>query len=691
VTTIETRADQQPTTDTAGNTIKDAFGNPVVEEAAARPLPAARTRARLAGDRVMVAVGPDQQAEQLVRAGKRLADALDSDWIVVYVETPELLRLSDAQRNRRTDVQRLAESLGAAQVTLEGTTAAAALLEYAQTRNATRVIVGAPKRRGWRAWLRPSTSTQLVHHARGFDVTVIAPEEHVQSRGAEGSRATLVETRPKIRWDLYGWALVTTLVCTVVAFTLYPYIELANLVMVYLLGVTVAGLKFGRGPSVMTSVLNAVMFDFFFVPPRFSFAISDVQYLVTLVVLLIVALVIANLTASVRQQTKVVGARELRTALLYAMSRELAATRDILGMSRVAVRHVAESFQCQAVILLPDPAGKLGYPRDPPLDRSFRSADLHVAQWVADHGHQAGRGTDTLSAAPGLYIPLGDDKQRLGVLAVLPTDPERALLPEQRHLIGTFAGQIGLALERARLAEAAEAANLMAEGESLRNMLLASISHDLRTPLAVIAGAGSTLADTRGVDDATRLVLARSIEAKARGMSELVTNVLDLVRFESGQVVLRRDWQTVEDLVGTALRTLEAKLEDHLIEVRIPPEFPLVYVDATLVLQVFDNLLDNVSKYTPGGTHVCVSAVAGGQFAHVLVEDDGPGLPPGDPARLFDKFQRGNSEGNVMGVGLGLAICRAVVHAHGGQIQAKRRARGGASFEFTVPIAEIAP
>jgi two-component system sensor histidine kinase KdpD len=462
--------------------------------------------------------------------------------------------------------------------------------------------------------------------------------------------------------------------------------------MVYLLGVTVAGLRFGRGPAVMTAILNVAAFDFFFVPPRFSFAVSDVQYLLTFSVMLTIALVIANLVASVRQQTRVAGARERRTALLYAMSRELAATRGISGMARVAVRHLAEVFQIKAVVLLPDAEGKLHYPRDRPLENSFRSADLAVAQWVADHSRQAGLGTDTLPAATGLYLALGDERQRLGVLAVLPSNPRRVLLPEQRHLLETFASQIGLALERARLAEVAEAAGLAAERESLRNTLLASISHDLRTPLAVMAGAGSTLAEHGAkLDEATRFSLAHSIETKAREMSELVSNVLDLMRFESGQVVLRRDWETLDDLVGTALQRLEVRLAGHAVELRMAPELPPVYVDATLIVQLFANLLDNAAKYTPAGTRVSVSAVADGAFVRVVVEDDGPGLPPGEPARLFDKFQRGNGEGTVVGVGLGLAICQAIVRAHGGEIEAQRRAGRGARFEFTLPSSEAVP
>ncbi|MDE2305004.1 MAG: sensor histidine kinase KdpD, partial [Gammaproteobacteria bacterium] len=638
-----------------------------------------------AGERILVAVGPDGQAEQLVREGKRIADAFDADWIVVYVETPALLRLSDADRNRRIDVLRLAESLGAETVTLDGPTAAAALLEYASTRHATRVVVGAPKRMGWRGWLRPSTSIQLLRSARGFDLITVAIDD--------GGRSDRPGPRPVeapsgvFHRERYAWAVLTTALCTAAAFVLYPRFELSNLVMVYLLGVTVAGLRLGRGPSVLTAVLNVAAFDFFFVPPRFTMAIADAQYLLTFAVMLTVALVIANLTASVRQQTRVAGARERRSALLYAMSRELAATRGLANMARVAVRHVAEVFQADAVVLLPDPEGRLRYPPEAPLERSFRGADLAVGQWVLDHGRQAGLGTDTLPAATGLYLPLGDERQRIGVLAVLPDHPRRVLLPEQRHLLETFAGQTGLALERARLAETTEATHLAAERESLRSTLLASISHDLRTPLAVIVSAAGALAARSGQSsDEQRQRLAGSIETKALEMSELISNVLDLTRFESGEVVLRRDWQALDDLVGAALRRVEPRLDGHPVEIRLAADLPPVYVDGSLIVQLLGNLFDNVAKYTPAGTRLIIAATREGAQLRVLVDDEGPGLPPGDPARLFDKFHRGSPEGTVVGVGLGLAICQAIVRAHGGRIDAQRRPGGGARVEFTLPV-----
>jgi two-component system sensor histidine kinase KdpD len=660
-------------------------------EAAARASLAGDRSSRewLAQDHLLVAVGPDAQAEQLVRAGKRLADALRAKWTVVYVETPELLRLSDLERNRRIDLLRLAESLGAETVTLDGPTAAAALIEYAQTRRATRIIVGAPKRRGLRALWRRSTATALLLGATGFDVVTIANQG---APAAQNGRLLSVpaEYAPALRWKRYLAAAAISAGCTAIAFGMFPYLELSNLVMVYLLGVVVAGLRIGRLPSVLTAVLNVLCFDFFFVPPRFTFAVSDVQYLLTFAVMLTVALVIATLVARVRQQTRVAGARERRTALLYAMSRELAATRDGASMARLAVKHVAEVFQSECVVLLPNASGRLRYPGDQPMEGSYRGADLAVAQWVADHGRRAGLGSDTLPAAPALYLPLGDGRRGVGVLAVRPRNPRRVLLPEQRHLLETFAGQIGLALERAGLAETAAGARVAAERESLRNTLLASISHDLRTPLAAMAGAASTLvARGSALDEPTRTGLAHAIESKARDMSELVSKVLDLMRFDSGEIALRRDWESVEDLVGAAIEQSSERLHERRVDVAFPADLPLVFVDATLVVQVFANLFDNAAKYTPAGTSITVSARDESGTVRVTVDDAGPGWPAGDPERLFDKFQRGIQEGTIVGVGLGLSICRAIVRAHGGAITAGPRPGGGARLEFTLPATDL--
>ncbi len=638
----------------------------------------------LARDRFLIAIAPNDQAEQLVRVGKRFADALDAEWLVVSVETPALLRLGERARNRRIATLRLAESLGAQTVTLDGSSAAAALAEYARLRNITRIVVGEPRRRGWRALLAPSTAAKLVRQGQGLDVSIIARRD--ESRRVEMPERSNPRT---VSWRRYWAAALISLLCTGVAALMYPYFEPTNLVMVYLLGATIAALRLGRGPASLTAVVNVLAFDFFFVPPRLTFAVADLQYVVTFAVMLVVALVIASLVASVRAQTRVAGARERRTALLYEMSRELAATRQRDNIARVAVKHVAETFSGHAVVLVPDPAGRLLHPRAKPLPESLRSADLSVAQWVFDHGRPAGLGTDTLPAAAAQYQPLRGGSRTLGVLAVRPTQRRRLLLPEQQHLLETFAGQIGLAFERASQADEAQAALVAAETESLRNTLLASISHDLRTPLAAIAGAGSALADPElAIDGAARIRLATTIETKAREMSKLISNVLELMRFESGEVRLRLDWQTLDDLVGTALGQLHDRLTDHPVDIDLPDALPAVRVDAPLITQVFANLLDNCVRHTPPGTRIAISASAEDRSVRVVVDDTGPGLPPGDPERLFKKFQRGREESNAGGAGLGLSICRAIIAAHGGAISATPRPGGGTRFAFTLPTAD---
>ncbi len=659
-------------------------------DAAARDYAVTHGAARpgLARDRFLIAVAPDDQAEQLVRFGKRFADAMDAEWLVVSVETPAMLRLGDKARNRRIDVLRLAESLGAQSVTLDGPAVAETLLEYARLRGISRIVVGEPKRRGWRALVRKSTATELAQGGHGLDVSIIARQGEVP----EPARLSL-NTPHEIHWGRYGAALLISALCTLLATFMYAHFELTNLVMVYLLGATIAALRLGRGPASLTAIVNVAAFDFCFVPPRYTFAVSDFQYVVTFAVMLIVALIIAGLVASVRAQSRVAGARERRTALLYAMSRELVATRTLENLAQVAIKHVAETFASQAVVLVPESAsGRLLHPHGLPVAGSLHAADLSVAQWVFDHGRPAGLGTDTLPATVAQYLPLVGTNRTFGVLAVRPSQRRRLLLPEQQHLLETFAGQIALAIERAHLAEDAELARVAAETESLRSTLLSSISHDLRTPLAVIAGASSALNDPAlAMDAPTRARLAGSIEDKAREMSDLISNVLDLMRFEAGEVRLRREWQTIDDLIGTVLERIRDRLNDHTIHVNLAADLPAINVDGPLVTQVITNLLDNAVKYTPAGSTIDIGAILDGDMVRVTVDDDGPGLPPGDPERLFAKFQRGRDEGNTGGAGLGLAICRAIVNAHGGHIEASRRSSGGTRFEFTLPSPERGP
>ncbi|HEX4376930.1 MAG TPA: sensor histidine kinase KdpD [Steroidobacteraceae bacterium] len=649
-------------------------------------------------ERLLVAVGPDGQAEALVRAGKRIADRLDAEWLVVYVETPDLLRLSEAERDRRIAVLRLATTLGAEAITLGGASASTELLAYARTRNASRIVVGSPnRRRRWRYPHRRSTTERLLEAGAEFDIMVVARRGIDAGADAGAGNATYAardsvyaSTSDKARWPRYLMALgataVTTLLCSQI-YRLWPGLNQSNLVMLYLLNSALIAVYAGRRAASLSALLGVAAFDFLFVPPRFSFAVSDAQYAITFIVMLAVALIIGNLNASVRLQARVAGHRERRTALLYAMTRQLAMARSREEMAEIAVRHVGPVFASRAVILFPDEQGKLAHPRSPIADVSFTGADLGVGQWVIDHAKPAGMGTDTLSGSAGLYLPLSGSERVFGVIALLAANPRRITLPEQYRLLETFAAQIGQALERADIASHAQAAVVRAETEAIRNALLASISHDLRTPLATIAAGAATLAgnmDALGEQD--RRLLANSVSDEAARMSDRVTTLLELVRLETGAIALRLDEYALDELVGTVLHRLDQRLHRRDVRIELPDALPLLTIDGRLIEQVLENLLDNVSKYTPADSVIWIRAQTRRRHVEVSIEDDGPGLPGADPEILFEKFQRGAPEGSVGGIGLGLAICRTIVRLHHGRIWAENRAPGGAAFRFTLPL-----
>jgi two-component system sensor histidine kinase KdpD len=425
---------------------------------------------------------------------------------------------------------------------------------------------------------------------------------------------------------------------------------------------------------------------------RFSFAVSDVQYLFTFAVMLAVGLVTSNLAVNLRSQAKVAGHRERRAAVLYAFTRELSAARRQDEVARIAVKHIGEEFEGQSAILLPDAGGGIVHPQGDGIQYSFHGSDLGVAQWVFDHGRIAGAGTDTLPGAEGVYLPLPGEAANIGVLAILPVNLRRVFLPEQQRLLDTFITQIVQAIERIRLTEQAHTAKIRVETESLRNSLLNAISHDFRTPLASIIGAASSL-----MDDATHLTpearidLLTTIHDEGTRMTRLANNILDMARLESGAFKLAREWVPMEEIVGSVLTRLRTRLAGRPLEVKLPDELPLVLVDAVMIDEVLENLLENAIRYTPPGTPIEISAVAVPPALRVWVADRGPGLPSGEEDHIFDKFYRANMEAAQSGAGLGLTICRALMRAHGGSIRAENRPRGGAMFEITIPMTEAPP
>ncbi len=637
-------------------------------------------------ERILVCVSPSPFAARVVRAARRMAVGLRAQWIVVYVETAAAARLAPADRDRVVQTLRLAEQLGAETVTLTGHDIATEVLAYARRRNVTRIVLGKPARPRWRESLFGSVVNELIRQSGDIDVYVITGEREGTPSDAADRPA------PPVDWTGYLRAAGVVAVCTVVAAAMFRHFAPANLIMVYLLGTILAAWRLGRGPSIFASLLSVAAFDFFFVTPYLTFAVSDTQYLVTFAVMLAVAVVISTLTTRVRAQADAARHRERRTAALYAMTRDLISLQELDELLRVATRHIAEVFGSRVAAFLPDAAGQLARRVGELGSGASDASELGVARWVYEHGQLAGRGSATLPGARALYLPLSAARGTVGVLAIEPPTAEAPATPEQLHLLETFAAQAALAIERVALVEEAQQARLRSEADRLRNSLLSAVSHDLRTPLATITGSASALVEQEAaLDPAARRELAHAIQEEADRLNRLVHNLLEMTRLESGGIHVRKDWEPLEEVIGSALARVEKRLGPRRVDVRLPADLPLVPLDPLLVEQVLINLFDNAIKYTPEDTPIEVSAAADDHVVSVTVADRGPGLAPGEEARIFEKFYRGEAAGTGSGAGLGLAIARGMVEVHGGQIVAEPRPGGGALFRFTLPLGEAPP
>ena len=644
-----------------------------------------------AGERVLVCVGPDPLSARLVRSARRLAAALHADWFAVYVETPGLLQLPRAARDRVLQTLKLAVSLGAQTANLSGESVAAEVLAFARQRNISKIICGKPSRHGWRHFLSPSLVDEIIDRSGDIDIYVVTGEE-----GAETISAPRTPARSS-KWPAYARGAAVVVAITLACLPLSTYIERTNLVMLYLLGTVVVAISFGRGPSVLASVLSVGLFDFLFVPPIHSLAVSDVQYLITFTVMLATGLVISGMAARGRREASVARQRERRSGELYELSRELAENRDLETLAAILQRHALAIVEGQAAVLLPDSEGRVLDPahfcaRGTAASSEARypvpGNDLGIAQWAYDHRQRAGRNTDTLASADAIYLPLNALKRCIGVLGVRPKDPRQLEIPEQMHLLESFVSQAAVAMERVQLAQAAHVADTQVASEKLRNILLSSISHDFRTPLASIIGAASTLLDkaTASLDEERRRSLLRAVLDEAQRLHRLVGNLLDLTRLTSGPIRLKRQPVAIDEMIGSVLRRLDPVLAGREVAIEVPPNLPLVPCDEVMIEQVLFNLVDNAQKHTPPGTPIRIGVRPWPAVIEIAISDRGPGLLPGEEQRVFEKFHRGHEEAAQSGFGLGLAICKTIIEAHGGEIAARNLAQGGVEFRFSLPL-----
>lgn len=630
-------------------------------------------------DRILVCVAPNKMATRVVRAAARIGTASHAEMLAISVESDRQANRSTEDRTHAMEALQLAETLGMQTFSITGHDIVREVLQYAHQRNISLIVVGKPVKARWKEILFGSVVDELVRQSGSIDVHVLtmfeddaAPRKRVHQQVSKGSPTGYVAT------------LVVTAVATGICQILYERFDLSNLVMVYLLGVALISSRYGIREAVLASVLGVGAFDFIFVHPRWTLAVSDSQYIVTFGVMLGVSLLIASLTQRLRVHAETSTERERRTAALYTLSKELAQSRSKREISLVAVKEIRSVFDADSAVFLNDDglrevaASAGGFERDP--------SEAAVVNWCFEHNQEAGRDTETLPGSKGLYLPLRGSGTAIGVLAVLPSANVWPLNPAQMNLLETFANSLGLALERTLLAKESQESKLQAESEKLRNALLSSISHDLRTPLTSIAGAASSLYEGKGDTEE----LASTIYQQSMKLNLQVQNLLDMTRLQSGQIEARLEWHSLEELIGTALQSTSAPLKGRSIDVKIPGNLPLVHVDGELMTKVFTNVLENAAAHTPAGSPIKIDARDGSDRVYLEIADRGPGIPKGEEVSIFDRFARGQTKDNS-GFGLGLTICRAIMKLHDGRIWAKNGPEGGAIFVIEVKKSENVP
>lgn len=670
-----------------------------------------------AGERIVVAVSPSPMSATLVRAAKRMAAGLHADLIAVHVETPRTMDPSPVDRDRLSANLRLAESLGATTATLAGDDAASELIAFARSRNVGRIVVGKTEQPRWKERLFGSFVDNLIRQSGDIDIYVVRGDDSLPSESPAGPP-------PAIASDAAGPALrivrelgaVAAIIgsCSLIALVFYRPPDLSEEALLLLGGVVLSALWLGRTAALIASILAVLCCNFFFTEPRFTLNVNDPAYLLSFGVMLGVGLIVGTLAARAREQTLRSRLRERTTAAQFALSRELAAARDSREVAAIVCRHAHDLLHVDAVMCVQDavsprtaPLSVLAFAGSPDWfqDPSDRGRERGVAQWALDHGTPAGIGTQKLPSSMGRYVPLIGSGGKVGLIGVHPRPPAHLSALELQALDAIVA-QAASAMERVALAESQQAARLEAERERLRSALLSSVSHDLRTPLASITGAASTLEQpTRGgtapIDEQTRASLLRTIIDESTRLNDIIANLVFATRLESGSITLRREWTTVEEIVGVGLARHRAALAGRSFRAHIPPDLPMIRVDNAMLPQVLHNLLENALRYTPPGTPMGISAWSNENSVVIKVWDEGPGIAEDEAAKVFERFYRGRSSRGTSaqassspgptGMGLGLTICEGVVRAHGGRIWAEPNTPRGVAFLFSLPVEHPQP
>jgi two-component system sensor histidine kinase KdpD len=632
-------------------------------------------------ERLLVCISGSPSSKRLIRTARRLAEELKGEWSALYVETAEDDKLTRENRERVWSELRLAESLGAKEAsTVKGDSVLEAVIDYARKHRISKIIVGRPTRSRWRGWMRGSVVDQILRKSPEMDVYVVS-----DAGTRENGKAFSPRSSP-VPWRSYFTSLLLVAGATLTSVVALRFLTPTNVIMFYLLAVVVAALRLGFKPALLTAFLGVLAFDFFCIPPYYSFAVADTQYMITFAGLLTVGAVISTLVARARSQTEIIRTREMQTTHLYALSRGLASAVGLQDIFNTLIRHVSETFPGQVAIFIPE--GELltlaaGSPRI-----SLGEKEKSVALWAFRNGQMAGKGTETLSSSEFLYLPLQTGVRAVGVMGIKAEPAGEAMAPERRRLLEAFSNQAALAIERAYLAREAERAQLLQATERLERSLLNSISHDLRTPLSSIMGTLSSLRDEGNApgDESRREMLDLAWE-EAERMNRFVGNLLDITRLEAGVLKIKKELYDLQDLLGSCLASLESRLKGRKVKIRVPPDLPLIPMDSVLMAQVLVNLMENAVKYSPPEGIIEVTGRMEESRVEIEVADQGPGVPREHLGQIFNKFFRFKRTEEVGGTGLGLAIGKGIVEAHEGIMWAENRPQGGFKIIFTLPLA----
>jgi two-component system, OmpR family, sensor histidine kinase KdpD len=639
-----------------------------------------------ASERVLVCVGERPGAVDLVRYGRRLADRLRASWSAIYVETSRAQNLSEAARDRVAEALRVAERLGGQAVTIPAADVAAGVVDYAHANNFTHIVIATAQRSRWLELLRASAAHEIVRRAGDISVHIV-PE--IRERDEQQKVTLRLPARSEfldLRSLLGTLAMMLAALGTGLA--LQKNLGVSNIALVFLTAVLASAITYGLWPALLASLVSVLAYNFFFLPPLYTFTIDNPENVVNLVVFAIVALIASNLTARIRAQAVTARDRARMTENLYLFSRKLAAVVALDDLLWATAFQIAQMLKLRVVILLPEGESvsvRAGYPPEDVLDE----ADIAAAKWVWQHATPAGRGADTLPGAKRLFLPMRTGRGTVGIVG-LDSDSAGALLtPDQSRLFDALTDQAAIAIERINLAEDIDRARIAAETERLRSALLTSISHDLRTPLASILGSASSLkAYGKSLDDAAQAELIGTIQEEAERLNRFIANLLDMTRLESGAIAPIAELVDLPDVIGSALRRAAKVLAKHGLELDLSPDLPMLKLDPVLFEQVLFNLLDNAAKYSPHDAPIRVEAQREGARVRLRILDEGSGIPPADLERVFDKFYRVQAaDRKRAGTGLGLAICRGFVEAMGGTITAGNREGGrGAVFTILLPV-----